>query len=305
MSIQAPQFLVDVFRDLRDRRLLIPAAALLVGLVAVPMLLGRSSEPAPPPAPSGEVALEGLATEPAVLAENPTVRDYKRRLDQLDQKNPFEEHFSVPAGAAGEGLEDETSGVQVGDTGGTPSTGATGSDLPTGTTDTSGSISAGSSSSGLSASPSPSTSVPASSGSSDGSSGGSGSGGGGGNSSEPKPPVTRFYTYRIDVLVGPAGDATPRDDVGQLRILPSPNRPVVAYLGANDGGNKAYFSVSDDVTSTDGDGRCLPGNSNCTYLVMEEGDDRTFDYAPNLTTYRLKLKRINAVELKDAGVPAQ
>ena len=44
--------LKDLYRDLRDRRLLPVVIALAVAIVAVPFLLGGGSEPVPPTAPA-------------------------------------------------------------------------------------------------------------------------------------------------------------------------------------------------------------------------------------------------------------
>jgi len=288
MKMKPPQLLVDVFRDLRDRRLLIPAAALLVALVAVPALLSQSSGPAPTElAPAGEVALESAATEPAVLAETVTVRDYKDRLHELKSKNPFSEQFAVPGPTGGKLVGDPV------DSGGGDSVATGGSPLGSGSLDTSSSTSDISSATSTS-------SAPASSPSSSGSNGSSGPGGNGGGDNAEPPPITRFVTHRIDVLVGPAGDAKAQDNVKQLRLLPSNSKPVVAFLGASENGDQAVFLVSDDVAAVNGGGHCFPNGGNCQYLTMKEGDDATFDYTPDSKTYRLKLKRIRDVELKDA-----
>ncbi len=50
-NLQAPDFLTDLYRDMRDRRLLIPALALIVTALAIPVLL-KTDPPAPVPAPS-------------------------------------------------------------------------------------------------------------------------------------------------------------------------------------------------------------------------------------------------------------
>ena len=88
---QPPQLLTDVYRDLRDRRLLIPVIALLVALVAVPMLLGSKTPPPVPPAPAASVDLkDAAAVQSAVFVENASVRNYRKRLEPLKAKNPFD-----------------------------------------------------------------------------------------------------------------------------------------------------------------------------------------------------------------------
>ena len=282
LSIGAPQVVTDVVRDLRDRRLLIPAIALAVGLVAVPLLLSRSQESPPPPAaPPADVALKGAATEPAVLTEEVSVRDYKERLDQLKSKNPFQQHFSGIDGGKDAGLGG-IEGVPVTEPsagGGTASTG-----LSTGAAGAVASVSTTPSSTGPLTSPG---------------SLGSNTSDNPGGPSKPET-VTRYVSHELDISVGPVGSLEQHNDVVQLKLLPSNSKPVLVFLGTSDDGKRAIFLVSDDVAATAGDGKCLPSPSNCTYLVMREGDEQTFDYTPDLTTYKLKVRELRTVTSKDA-----
>jgi hypothetical protein len=268
-QIRAPKFLSDVARDLRDRHLLIPAVALLVAIVAVPVLLKSTTEPAPPP-PVAE-SLDGAATQPAVLAENVTVRDYRERLDELKSKNPFRQSFSETQVGDDQqiaGLDDSI------DTGTTPA--------PTGTSDA-----------GTSTDTSTSTST-------------SSSGDSGDTTSSSPHNTIRYFAYRIDVSVGPQGDLKERNGVDQVTLLPSNSKPVVAFLGITGSGRQAIFSVSDDVSATAGDGSCAPSSSMCQYLALRKGQRRTFDYTPNGLTYVLKLRDIRVVRLgKAPGVSAK
>lgn len=286
LDIQTPQLVNDVVRDLRDRRLLIPAIALLIALIAVPLLLSRSEEPAAPlAAPPTDVALQGAATEPAVLTDDEvTVRDYKERLDQLKSKNPFRQHFSGVDVGKGSGLTG-IGGVPVGGDdvaiGGGGATAAP--DLSTGATT--------GTSTGTTSSTPPSTST--------GTTTTPGHSGDSGGSSNPET-VTRHVSTRMDISVGPVGSLEQRNDVGQLKLLPSNSKPVLVFLGTSDDGERAIFLVSDDVSATAGDGKCLPSPASCTYLVMREGDEQTFDYTPDLTTYKLKVRDLRTVTSKDA-----
>ena len=58
-NVRPPQFLGNLYRDMRDRHLLIPAVALVVALVAVPVLLKSHSS----------------ATSPTVAVVNPSKAD--------------------------------------------------------------------------------------------------------------------------------------------------------------------------------------------------------------------------------------
>ncbi len=101
-QIRTPELLNNLYRDLRDRRLLFPAAALLVALIAVPVALSSSSPTTTPPAPAPVEAGSGpaAATEPAVLAEELGMTAYQKRLNQLQTKNPFKrQYMATPTSA--------------------------------------------------------------------------------------------------------------------------------------------------------------------------------------------------------------
>lgn len=273
-KIQAPAFLTDVYRDLRDRRLLIPAVVLLVGLVAVPVLLGRSADAPPPPA-APEPSADVNPTEAAVLAEGEVgVRDYRKRLDELKSKNPFKQQFPLPEASSSEDVSvtevDTTGSGATSPTVDAPAGGSTVADL---------------------AAEAPATTAPPST-------SGGGGGNGGGASDRPRREVF-YYDWRIDVRFGRAGELRERNGVKPLEILPSDSTPVIVFLGASTGGNKAVFAVSPDVTDVTTDGRCTPGPENCRYVILEEGEEADFDYSPNGARYHLSLRQIRLVRIAD------
>ncbi|OLE38386.1 MAG: hypothetical protein AUG48_01795 [Actinobacteria bacterium 13_1_20CM_3_68_9] len=96
-KVQTPAFVNNLYRDMRDRRLLLPALALIIALIAVPMALSRSSTTTPQPSvpASGSGSHREAATSPAVLAEQRGVTDYRKRLNQVKSKNPFRKHFTA------------------------------------------------------------------------------------------------------------------------------------------------------------------------------------------------------------------
>ncbi len=82
----------DLYRDLRDRRLLPVVIALAVAIVAVPFLLGGGgSDPVSPsvPAATSEAGAGGAdPLSPVVLADVPGLRDYRKRLDEFQSRDP-------------------------------------------------------------------------------------------------------------------------------------------------------------------------------------------------------------------------
>jgi hypothetical protein len=264
MSLKMPKLLGDLYRDLRDRHLLLPAIALAVGLIAVPLLLSKGPAPAAPPPPA---SAEGTAaTVPAVLADSEvSVRDYRRRLDELTSKNPFEQQFEPRPDdtAAGGGISP----------GGTSPTAADGTP-------------------GLTTSL-PSSSSPATS----GTTGGTTDNTSGDSSQNDADVVNQLVVRRVDVMVGVQGDLKQRNGVRPMTVLPSEATPVLAFLGTDDAGKRAAFVVSSDVTSVGGDGACVP-SPGCLFITLEKGESATLDYGPDGQTYELELERIRDVKLK-------
>jgi hypothetical protein len=98
----------QVFQDLVDRRLWPLAAALLVAVIAVPLLLSKpAKESQTPRAPaSGLVGLDSAKllgeTSPVVSVSQPGVG--RRRLRRLARKNPFVQQAQPQGAATGNGL---------------------------------------------------------------------------------------------------------------------------------------------------------------------------------------------------------
>jgi hypothetical protein len=267
-NVRAPQFLTDLVADLRDRHLLLPAILLVVAIFAVPLLLATGSDEEVLPPADVAATVDAGEAQPAVLAETVTVRDYRKRLDELKSRNPFESGFKPPPVPKGDSQLDDLLPPTTGSSGGGASTGGFGEPTSAGTGDSSTSTS---------------TSTSTSSGSSSG-----------GGSSEPE---IRYFAHEIDVKVGQTGDLHAKNGVEDLTLLPNDANPVVMFLGASTDGKKAVFLVSEDVSATAGDGSCVPSGSNCDFLTMRPGDSRTFDYIPNGQTYKLVLKKIETVRI--------
>jgi hypothetical protein len=106
-----PHFITDAIDELRDRQLLPIVIALAAAIVAVPVLLSHDgSTGVSPLAPAGAGDASALATGSksfAVVADDPGLRDYRKRLDKLAAKNPFKQQYNEPlkeAAALGETL---------------------------------------------------------------------------------------------------------------------------------------------------------------------------------------------------------
>jgi hypothetical protein len=268
-SVRTPQLLTDLYRDLRDRRLLVPALALVAALIAVPVALSSSATPsptAPATAPEASRPAKETAAEPAVLTRQLGVTAYRKRLGRFNGKNPFRQQFTLPevTSKVQQSSLNEPSGVTTSG-GGSTSTSSTAQTTSTSST-------------------SPETTTPTS------------------PSSEPsggaQKPITEVILRRIDVKVGPQGDLVKKTGVKQLKMLPSSTTPVVIFLGTSESGGRAFFLVSSDVTAVSGDGACLATTPTCQFLTLKVGETASFDYAPDTLTYKLRLLAIRDVVVK-------
>lgn len=260
----------NLVQDLRDRNLLIPAIALLAAIVAVPILLGSGgssdsgSGSSAAPVPTAPASMSGAEeVQPVVLADVPGLRNYRKRLNGKNGRNPFIQQ-SVDNGK-GKGGGDGSGGGSGGGGSSTATTSAS--------TSTSGTSSSTSSSSSSSSTPAPD------------SSGGGSSGGG------TKPPKEKQVKFTIDVRVGRSGKTKVLKDVEPLALLPGKKSPVVQFVGSDE--TRASFAFSPDTEGTQGDGECMPSHDDCQYLTLEVGDLQKLYYGKNLDVYRLELLAIN------------
>jgi len=111
-ELRMPPVLVDLYYDLKDRHLLPVVILLLVGIVAVPLLLGGSSNSEEPAPLAGASAAPPAARTSSLVVtkEAAPLRDYKRRLDHLTERNPFVQQYVQDDGTEGEGETEAGSG---------------------------------------------------------------------------------------------------------------------------------------------------------------------------------------------------
>lgn len=265
-DIKVPDFLLDLFYDLRERHLLPLAAILVVAIVAVPVALSQSGSDQPnEAAPDVAIATpSSTGAHPGVLVAKsaPGLRDYRRRLRRLHATDPFKQQYSAEEGS-------ETAG----------SAGAT---------------------EGESGSPSPTPSTPSETTTTPPSTAPSETGG------EPAPGKLTYFSYAIDVRVVPGGsqdgaptegarEATVRRNLPELTMLPSRETPAAIYMGSTKDGKKALMMISSNVEAIFGDGKCVLGSDSCQLLVMEPGIPETFVYGGAGRTFKIELLKIHLV----------
>ena len=269
-QIKPPAFLADLYYDLRDRRLLLPIALVLVAIAAVPFLLGGSGEPElPTPTGVGAAKPQTASASLTVVEATPGLRDYRKRLDDRTATDPFKQrHTGLPesvqleststSSTAGGGSSSETVTIEGGSTGveADPGGGAPGGSSP---------------------------------------GGGSNDGGG-----------AQQYELVIDVQLRRTelkpdgtevrGELETRKDVSVLTQLPGKKTPVVTTFGANYETRRLAFLVSRDVSSIGGEFACLTrANDLCEVLEVGLGTLLEFVYEPSGARYELKVTTVDVV----------
>jgi hypothetical protein len=288
-DLKVPQFLVDLYWDLRDRHLLPAVAVLAVAIVAVPVALSGSSGANGSGASGGApgsmaTSSSGSGSGAALVARAaPGLRDYRRRLHDLHAQNPFQQPHADPVEAGAEASAStpaSPASAGSGGGGGEPSTSP-------------GTVPAPSAPPGGAPSPPAPTTGAATS---------PASGGEGGTTT--KVTQAKYASDTIDVRivhVDPASDRTAssgaeptvRRDVPELTMLPDRDTPVAVFMGTSSDGKKALLLISSDVQSLFGDGRCVVGSKVCQLLALETGLPETFVYGPQRHTYRIEILDIH------------
>jgi hypothetical protein len=252
-ELRVPQFLVDLYYDLHDRHLLPVVGLLLVGIVAVPLLLGGSSDAEEPAAAAdASTASKPFPTSSLVVTkEAPDLRDYKRRLDHLTAKDPFvQQYVEEEAGeGAGESEGEEGSSGEVTVTGEETTVEGGG-----GTTVTN--------------EPSQPEIV-----------------------FFTYALDVRVVPVSVDGKPSKA-EPYVRQDLPPLTMLPSRSVPALTYMGPSKDGKKALMLVSSDVTALFGDSACVVGSQTCQLLALEPGLPETVVFGPNAKTYRIELQKL-------------
>jgi hypothetical protein len=256
-------FLLDLWHDLRAKRLWPVAAALAMALVAVPVVLSKSSQ-APDPAPVQPVR---TAPDPKDLKALASVKldgaalERGSSLDTFDPSNPFRPPKAV-AKASSEG-----SGAPSTVTGDVPSTGGeTGS---TGGVDTgsTGGVDTGSTG------------------------GGTGTTGGGGTGTQ----TTTQYRYVVDATFSVNGRKRQMKGLERLDMLPNEASPLLLFLGVSPNAGNAVFLV-DSTLEAAGEGSCKPRARECAFLYIGAGSEHEFTNDDG-DSYTLRIDEIRKVRV--------
>jgi hypothetical protein len=290
-ELKVPDFVYDLYYDLKERHLLPLVVILLVAMVAVPVYLEstkQSSDQEPDATlPNTATASTAGGEEALVVSRTePGLRELRRRFKRYRALDPFaqKETEVTPEEAA------EVSGATAESSAEEPPVEAT--------------VIGGESSEPPPVEYSPPVETPSapvevptvptapeSRGSDSG------------------PTQTRYASNSIDVRIvsvprsSQANSETQgkskqkpkaevRRNLPELTMLPARATPAVAFMGTSRDDKKALFLVSSDVVSLFGEGNCVIGSQSCQLLALEPNLPETFVYGPQEHTYRIELLKI-------------
>ncbi len=287
-ELKVPDFLYDLFYDLKERHLLPLVVLLLVAMVAAPIYFKNSTKSEPEPAITPDttaIASSAGNDETLVVARSePGLRDYKRRLRHYRPIDPF--------AARGGGEEAGIASTEVSSS--TPTAAApeaSGSSVEATVTPAESSV--------ATEAPAP-IEYPSYEGSR--------------GESEPSPETTtvtktktRYASDTIDVRIVTVPHSSAeqeqtkqqkpraqvRHNLPELTMLPARATPAATYIGLTNDGKRALFVVSSDVVSLFGEGTCVVGSQSCQLLALEPGLPETFVYGPEEKSFRIELLKID------------
>jgi hypothetical protein len=250
-----PDFVVDLYADLRDRRLLPLVVLLLVAIVAAPILIGSSKkEGHNPPISSAESA--GDTASFSVVPAVTELQEYKKRLAHRRSVNPFDPFAAtkhrtpsrreLEAIEAAENAPVSSAPESEATTGGTPAASSSGGSGPTTTT----------------------TVI-----------------------EEPKKVVKATLKAQVGVMaVVKAGyngsELKPLEIEDQTR-LPQ-GKPAIVYDGTSKKGG-ALFLMTGQVSEFTGEGHCVLGGSLCQVIELKIGQLEAFAIGYGETRYSVRL----------------
>lgn len=269
-------FFLDLWHDLREKRLWPVAALLLVATAAVPFVLLEKEQPAPPPAPPAQAQNAADRLPTIALEDAAAMRPSK--LSEFSQRNPFKPLNDLPKTSAPE-TEGENETVDLGES---PDSRSNGSSSSAG--------SGGSGGSGGSAG--------------GGSTGGSGGGTGSGAGSYVGPRTT-YYTYRADIRFGLAGKAKAMKQVEAFTLLGPEDAPAAMFMGVTDDRKFAVFAVDVGGYQAEGEHECKPTPERCEFIylkVSDAGNETTLTTLDGQKSYDLELTAIKRIVLDKADV---
>lgn len=269
-------FLKAIISDLRDKRLWPVAAALLVAVVAVPVVLSKASSGAP--APVAQLPSTGSGgTASGLPAVSVSTAPSEGKLTG-NGRNPFNQFGGTTTTSGTSGTTAATTGTST-----SASTSTSGSGTSTTASSTGSgagsSTTSGSSTTGSSTTPSITTAPP-----------------------KPAPTgLTATESYEVSLAItNSAGGLDTYSPLQRLSLLPSPSRPLLVELGVLKGAKRVLFAV-EPGTVISGPGSCIPGPVDCEVLALAPGQTESLGEHSSSGNTRVALFAVTDVSAAKHG----
>lgn len=262
-------FILDLWHDLREKRLWPVAVVLAIGLLAVPVVLRKPAK-APAPAPVVDASVKPTRNQLAALAQVKLGEENTgagSTLGVFDPGNPFK----PPKGAV---TADQS-----------PGPGSSSQPGPSSTSTTPDNGSSGGTTGG-----------------DFGGTTGGGTGGapGGGDGVQT---TTTVYKYVVDLTFTTNGRKRHIKGLEKLDMLPSQSSPLLIFMGVTPKGSDAVFLV-DSSLEAHGEGRCKPSQAECAFAYIGAGSEYIFTEEDG-DSYTVQIDEIRKVKVSSSGQGAK
>ena len=266
-------FFIDIWQDLREKRLWPAAVGLLAAIVAVPVVLFKPASDAAPPSAATPKGGQTAAL-PVVHVESGPAMGSHLEAFSASEKNPFKpmkDLAKTPATTATNTPQATPGGTPAANPKSTTGGGGGGAGTTGGTT---GGTSPG----------------------------GGGTTGGGTTSS----PTTRWFHYVADFSFGePGKKAKTYKGRASYTLLPDEQKPAVVFLGLSADHKSALFFIDDPGYDAQGEGTCNTTTA-CQFVTLtlsDSGNEETFSAVDGSVSYDLKLLAIRHESLGAGSQP--
>jgi hypothetical protein len=265
-------FLLDLWHDLREKRLWPIAAVLLVGIAAVPLVMLEKGAPASATSPNASQTQPAADKLPTVTLDQIASKEPSSlSAFKQSQRNPFKPLKDLP----------KVQKAPKAKSSGSSSSGSASSGSGSGT---------GSPSSGSGSGSSPSG----------GSTGGTGAGAG-----AYVGPKTAYYAYRADVRFGGPDKEKTSKQLPAFSLLGDDKEPAVMFMGVTDDHKSAVFAVDTARFEATGEHDCKPSADRCEFIYLtadEASNETTITSLDGAKTYNLKVLAIKRIVLDKNAV---
>jgi hypothetical protein len=256
-------FFLDLWHDLREKRLWPVAVGLLAAAIAIPAVMLK-------PASTGTVATP-VVTKPAQPDALPAVEvddsaTHNSRLGTFSQRDPFKPMADL------EKADSTSSTTSAGST--QTSTTGTSAKTTTSTTTTSSPGNSGGGSPFTTGTPN-SSSTPSS------------------DTTTTTTPV-KWFRYTADISFGEPGDLKTLEGVKDFTLLPDDKTAAVVFMGVSNDAKSAIFFIADPAFTPSGEGECND-KQDCRFVklsVDDKKDQETFTSLDGSVVYKLKLLQL-------------